>query len=109
MHIFDDFTGETVTVIKGGQFFAVNDKPGAVLELWPVTNKAEKLKSWHDRPAVAKRAAAIRAAGWHFETVPAGRGIIAAIAFRADNIKRARIYRRAALAAVHGMESTNPA
>lgn len=109
MQVFDEFTGETVTVIKGGQFFAVNDKPGAVLELWPMLDKPEKLKSWHDRPAVAKRAAAIRAAGWQFETVPAGRGVYAAIAYRAESMDRAQLYRRAALAAAQGRETTGTA
>lgn len=109
MHVFDNFSGETVTVIKGGQFFAVNDKPGAVLELWPVADKPEKLKSWNDKPATARRVAAIRAAGWHVETVPSARGIYAAIAFRAGDRDRALIYRRAALAAVQGLDCTNPA
>lgn len=108
MHIFDNFSGETVTVIKGGLLFAVNDKPGAVLSLWPIADKPEKLKSWNDKPATARRVAAMRAAGWSIETVPTS-GRIAAIAFRADDRERALIYRRAALAAVHGMECTNPA
>lgn len=108
MHIFDNFTGETLTIVKGGALYAVNDKPGDVLALWPHGDKPERLKSWNDRPAAAKRIAAMRAAGFYVETVPSA-GKIAAIAFRESSPERARILRRAAIAAVHGMDCTNPA
>ena len=106
MRIHDTFSGESVTVVKGGALFVANDKPGDALALWPVADKPERLKSWNDRPASARRINAMRDAGFYVETVPAGRGTYAAIAFRSDDQERGRILRRVCLAAVHGMTET---